>query len=90
MIIPWVNWFWKRKPNVDVGLSFNLSDRVNEFTNISREYDERLYHFETKLNEDQFKEFMDLRNCANRVVLASQRMGFAQEHIDRIKKDFTN
>lgn len=79
MIIPFVNWGWKRKPNIDVSLRLNMTDRIKEFTETSREYDERLAHFESMLKEDQYREFMDLRNCANRVVLAQNRLDFATE-----------
>lgn len=86
MIIPFVNWGWKRKSNIDVSLGLNAIDRVREFTQLSREYDERLAHFETILNEEQYREFMDLRNCANRVVTAQTRLDFATEQSDRYIK----
>lgn len=86
MIIPFVNWGWKRKPSIDVSLRLNTTDRVREFTQLSREYDERLAHFETMLNEQQYREFMDLRNCANRVVIAQTRLDFATEQSEILKE----
>ncbi len=80
MIIPFVNWGWKKKPSADYSLRFNLSERMQEFTDASREYDARLSYFESKLDENQYKDYMDLRNCANRVVMAKDRLDFANDY----------
>ena len=86
MIIPFVNWGWKRKNNVDCSFNFNIFERTKEFTETSREYDSRLSQFESILNEDQYKVYMDLRNCANRLILVKDRMDFMQENMPNITK----
>ncbi len=84
MIIPFVNWFTSKRIRQDVSREHYLVDAVRKFTQISREYDDRLHHFETQLDEVQYQSFMDLKSCANRFVLAQEKLEFTNESLSRL------
>ncbi len=80
MIFPFVNWFWKPKKNSFSGFEYKITPLYKEFMDLDREYNSRLGHFEGKLDEFQWKEYMDLKLCANRLLIAKDRLDFANEH----------
>lgn len=88
MIFPWVNWGWKgRKNNVDTSLRLNFVERYQELTEIQREYDSRLHHFESTLKDEQYQLWLELRTCASKLLLAKDRVDFATNHdVELLKK----
>ena len=85
MNIPFVNWFWKRETK---GINWNMkiADHLDRFTNLQQEYDQRIAHFEIKLNETGlYKDYMGLRNCANELNLEWNRLQFTKDILSDVK-----
>jgi len=85
MIVPFVNWFWRKKPSpsMNLGWDLKLGERMQDFTRASREYDERMAYFESKLDTQQYQNYMELRSAANKLMLAASRLEFAEEILNK-------
>lgn len=65
------------RKNVDTSFRINTSERWEKFCAIQNEYNSRLNYFETKLSKEQYSDYMELRDCAARLVIAKDRLDFA-------------